>query len=42
MFHFEAEELFAVDNDEAKKNVKVSFDKQEIYDFGDGGKSHFF
>ena len=27
MFHFTAEELFAVDNEEAKKNVKVSFDK---------------
>ncbi len=27
MFHFEEEELFKVDSEEAKKNVKVSFDK---------------
>ena len=27
MFHFTADELFAVDNEDAKKNVKVSFDK---------------
>ena len=27
MFHFTAEELFAVDSEETKKNVKVSFDK---------------
>ena len=27
MFHFKAEELFAVDSEETKKNVKVSFDK---------------
>lgn len=27
MFHFTAEELFVVDNEEAKKNVKVNFDK---------------
>ena len=27
MFHFEARELFKVDNDEARKNVKVDFSK---------------
>ena len=27
MFHFAEEELFKVDSDEARKNVKVSFDK---------------
>ena len=27
MFHFEARELFKVDNDEARKNVKVDFNK---------------
>ena len=27
MFHFESEELFKVDSDETRKNVKVSFDK---------------
>ena len=27
MFHFTTDELFAVDNEDAKKNVKVSFDK---------------
>ena len=27
MFHFEASEFFKVDSEEAKKNVKISFDK---------------
>ena len=28
MFHFEAAELFAVDNEDVRKNVKVSFDNK--------------